>query len=125
MVPAVSHGDTQFLGVDFDFSNKVVFFTDFHLESVLMKSMDAPMSDESFVWSKWLYQPEGVAYDWTAQLLYVTDHKFGTITVVQPFKKQARIARDDLQQPRDIVVHPQKGSSHFCFYPGLRILLIL
>ena len=74
-----------------------------------MKSLDEPMTDDSFVWSRWFYQPEGLSYDWTSKLLYVTDYRYGTVTALNPFKKQARIQRANLNQPRSIAVHPAKG----------------
>ena len=109
MVPAVMAENSKFLAVDFDFNTRTVFSTEFYLESVMAKGVNEPLSDGSFAWSKWLYQAEGLSYDWTAHLLYVTDYKLGTFLVVQPFLKQARAIRKDLKNPRSIVVHPGKG----------------
>ena len=109
MVAAKLDTTSHFLAVDFDYESRSVFFTDFNVETVFMKSVDGPLTDESFIWSKWLYQPEGISYDWTAKLLYIVDYKFGTLIAVQPFKKEARALRKDLKNPRSIAVHPGKG----------------
>ena len=52
MVPAVSHGQSLFFGLDFDYQERVVFFTEFVMESVSKSLIEIWIFSlvESYLW---------------------------------------------------------------------------
>ncbi|CAF4205785.1 unnamed protein product, partial [Rotaria sp. Silwood2] len=113
------------VGIDFDYRDKKIFYTDLRLQDIFSFDMNDPNPHarqlvQSNVTGR--SQPVGISYDWVSDRLYWTDERYGRIISARNNgSERLIIARNS--QPRAIAVHPCKGLlfwSTVGIYPSIR-----
>ncbi|CAM4944086.1 unnamed protein product [Rotaria socialis] len=99
------------VGIDFDYRDKKIFYTDLRAQDVFSFDMDDtnPQSRvlvQSNVTGR--SQPVGISYDWVSDRLYWTDERYGRI-ISSRINGSEKLIIASSSQPRAIVVHPCKG----------------
>ncbi|XP_061175466.1 very low-density lipoprotein receptor-like isoform X1 [Saccostrea echinata] len=105
------------VAVDYDYYNKVVYWSD----NVEEKIMKANMSEKGEtngtgipVISRGVKTPDGIAVDWIYHNLYWTDTGYNTIEVASVDGSIRKILVDkDLDEPRSIALDPENGWMYF------------
>ncbi|CAF0957368.1 unnamed protein product [Adineta ricciae] len=113
------------VGIDFDYRDKQIFYTDIQIQDIFSFNMDDPNPTarklvQSNVTGR--SQPVGIAYDWVSDRLYWTDETYGRIISARHNGSEKVIIAASLR-PRAIVVHPCKGLlfwSDIGSYPSIR-----
>ncbi|CAF1581398.1 unnamed protein product, partial [Rotaria sordida] len=113
------------VGVDFDYRDRKIFYTDYVLQDIFSFDMDDPNPNarqliQTNVTGR--SQPIGIAYDWVSDRLYWTDERYGRIISARNNGSE-RLVIAGSSRPRGIVVHPCKGLlfwSDVGYYPSIR-----
>lgn len=100
---------TNVVGVDFDYEDKVLLFTQIRPWARIAKVPSAePSSDKVKQIINRGINPEGIAYDWTQKKIYWTDSSNNSIYAMNMDGSDlVMIAR--VERPRAIVVDPCNG----------------
>ncbi|CAF3898744.1 unnamed protein product [Rotaria sp. Silwood2] len=113
------------VGIDFDYRDKKIFYTDLRLQDIFSFDMNDPNPHarqlvQSNVTGR--SQPVGISYDWVSDRLYWTDERYGRIISARNNGSERLIIAGS-SQPRAIAVHPCKGLlfwSTVGIYPSIR-----
>ena len=100
---------TNVVGVDFDYKESRLYFTQIH-PSPKIASMDARNPSNggiNDILTKGI-NPEGIAFDWVHKKIYWSDSKNRTIYSMNTNGNNI-VAITNVQRPRAIAVHPCKG----------------
>ncbi|RWS26517.1 low-density lipoprotein receptor-related protein 2-like protein, partial [Leptotrombidium deliense] len=102
---------TNVVGLDFDYENRKMFFTQIRPDgSISWLNIDKP-SEINVVLKKGI-NPEGIAYDWTSKKIYWTDSANRSIYAMNVDGSQiVMIAR--VERPRAILLDPCEGYLYF------------
>ncbi|KAF7489353.1 hypothetical protein SSS_07649 [Sarcoptes scabiei] len=103
---------TNVVGLDFDFANKKIFFTQIRPDGGISSYQIKPTDDINHpILSKGI-NPEGIAFDWTNRKIYWTDSANRSIYSMNEDGSQiVMIAR--VERPRAIVLDPCEGYIYF------------
>ncbi|XP_070148921.1 low-density lipoprotein receptor-related protein 2 [Polyergus mexicanus] len=104
---------TNVVGVDFDYEDKKLLFTQIRpWAKIAWISSDQPSSSDLHTLISKGINPEGISYDWTQKKVYWTDSSNNSIYAMDlDGSNLVMIARVD--RPRAIVVDPCNGSLYF------------
>ncbi|CAF0886571.1 unnamed protein product [Adineta steineri] len=113
------------VGIDFDYRDKKIFYTDLGPQDIFSFDMDDPNPHarqlvQSNVTGR--SRPVGIAYDWVSDRLYWTDETYGRIISAKQNGSERLIVAAS-SRPRAIAVHPCKGLlfwSDTGVYPSIR-----
>nr|XP_006819692.1 PREDICTED: low-density lipoprotein receptor-related protein 4-like [Saccoglossus kowalevskii] len=96
--------------LDYDYEEETVFWTDAHTKTVYKTVMQSGNLMNIAVYSGTSSQAEGLAVDWISKKLYWTDALYNWIMVSDYSGTYVKpLLLHDLDRPRGIVVHPNKG----------------
>ena len=103
---------TNVVGLDFDYANKKIFFTQISPDGTISSyRIDRKDDPHNIILSKGII-PEGIAYDWTNKKIYWTDSRNRSIYSMNEDGSQiVMIVR--VERPRAIVIDPCEG---FLYY---------
>lgn len=100
------------IALDFDYQEKIVFWTDVSSQKIQSARLSANKTEVRNVITLGLKRPEGLAVDWITKKLYWTDSGFKTSRIeVANFDGSFRkvLFWRNLDQPREIAVDPRSG----------------
>lgn len=105
------------IAVDYDYYNKLVYWSDSHEEKIMKVKMNVKGEVNGTavpVISTGLKTPDGIAVDWIYHNIYWTDTGYNTIEVASEDGSMKKILVDkDLDEPRSIAVDPRNGWLYF------------
>ncbi|XP_069124568.1 very low-density lipoprotein receptor-like isoform X1 [Argopecten irradians] len=111
----ISHSGTQhaMVGVDYDYDDDLVFWTDNSQSSIFCArflNASSSVTDERVVQDSNIDIPDGIAVDWVNNLIYWTDTGRNEISVSNYNATMRKVlVSEDLDEPRAIVVNPFTG----------------
>ncbi|XP_060074806.1 low-density lipoprotein receptor-related protein 8-like isoform X2 [Ylistrum balloti] len=101
------------IGVDFDYEENYVFWTDNKRSGIFVASFQntsGSITDERAVLSDGIITADGMAVDWVNNLIYWTDTGRDEISVTNYNGTMKKVLfRDNLDEPRGIIVDPLTG----------------
>ncbi|KAK3090046.1 hypothetical protein FSP39_008801 [Pinctada imbricata] len=100
------------ISVDYDYKNKMVYWSDVALEAVYRAPIDAngTAGKSEKILSDNMQTPDGIAVDWMYGNIYWTDTGFNRIEVSkQDGTMRKTLLNSDLDEPRAIAVDPNEG----------------
>lgn len=102
------NGLSKAIGLDFDFADDQVFFSDWFERKVSMISMNN-LSVKTIVSTNATRGfPDGISYDWVSNTIYWADKQFRQIRALS-ITTNMTYSVVSTQEPRSVVVHPCKG----------------
>ncbi|XP_028393318.1 low-density lipoprotein receptor-related protein 2-like [Dendronephthya gigantea] len=110
MIPIV--GLRNAIGVDFDFRENRVYWSDVTDNSISKISIDGTRYEKIIKPHSGLSSPDGIAVDWVAKNIYWTDSVANVIAVARSdgrFHKTLLYKAEHTHQPRGIALYPRKG----------------
>ena len=100
------------VGVDFDYARRRIFYTQIRPDATIAYFDVATPQAASTVLLNRHINPEGVAYDWTAQKIYWTDSANRSIYAMDVAGSNiVQIVR--VERPRALILHPCAGQMYF------------
>lgn len=96
--------------VDYVFRTGTIFWSDVMTQKIYKAPLDEGHKKEVVIDDHVIVTADGIACDWIYSRLYWTDTGTNSI-MTSDFdgKLVARVIKDDLEEPRAIAVHPEKG----------------
>lgn len=102
-------GLTNVVGIDFDYKNKQLVYTQIRPDTKIAKvSSESPSKDDVTTIIDDGINPEGVAYDWTSKKIYWTDSANNSIYAMDADGKSI-VMIIQVERPRAIVLDPCRG----------------
>ncbi|KAK4327934.1 hypothetical protein Pmani_001624 [Petrolisthes manimaculis] len=104
---------TNVVGIDFDYTNKDLIFTQIRPDTKIAKvSSSNPTKEKMEIILAQGINPEGIAYDWTSKKIYWTDSANNSIYSMN--SDGSHIVRIiQVERPRAIVLDPCRGHMYF------------
>ncbi|KAK4315792.1 hypothetical protein Pmani_013000 [Petrolisthes manimaculis] len=104
---------TNVVGIDFDYTNKDLIFTQIRPDTKIAKvSSSNPTKEKMEIIVDQGINPEGIAYDWTSKKIYWTDSANNSIYFMN--SDGSHIVRIiQVERPRAIVLDPCRGHMYF------------
>lgn len=100
---------TNVVGIDFDYKNKHLLFTQIRPNTKIAKiPSTSPSKDDITTILDERINPEGIAYDWTSQKIYWTDSANSSIYAMNADGSHI-VMIIQVERPRAIVLDPCRG----------------
>ncbi|KAK6181258.1 hypothetical protein SNE40_009150 [Patella caerulea] len=96
-------------GIDFNYRGKMIFWTDLYTRDVYSLKADGGDQEQKVILEGGLGSPEGLAYDWIHNNLYVSDWELHKVFVINPATGARKTLLIDVHHVRDIEVDPRTG----------------
>jgi DNA-binding beta-propeller fold protein YncE len=103
------------IGLDFDYNDKKVYYTDVALEQIMVADIiENKVNNRSSILIKnSINTPDGLALDWIHKNLYWTDTGLDTIELLSLSGNYRKtLFNTDLDEPRAIVVDPRENQGY-------------
>ncbi|XP_055958360.1 low-density lipoprotein receptor-related protein 4-like [Patella vulgata] len=94
-------------GIDFNYRGNMIYWTDVYAKKVY--SLKAGDEEQEVILEGGLGSPEGLAYDWIHNNLYVSDWELHKIMVINPETGVRKTLLTDVHRVRDLEVDPRTG----------------
>lgn len=108
---AVQHVDSV-IGLDVDVKNGIIYWAD-SIKNAIMKTALRPNGDMLWtktVTSKYVFTPQGLAFDWVTNKIYWIDRYLKKIEVIDSDGTyRCTLVSTKLYKPRSIALHPKSG----------------
>ncbi|KAI6241467.1 EGF-like domain-containing protein [Aphelenchoides fujianensis] len=116
-IELVARGFENVVSMDVDIHDKKIYLMDagkLHLYRIGLENLGAPIADYETIIRHNVFGTEGIAVDWVGRKLYLLNRQDRSLRVCELDGRFCRtLIRDRIQQPKAIVVHPQKGYLYF------------
>ncbi|KAK4308448.1 hypothetical protein Pmani_019855 [Petrolisthes manimaculis] len=104
---------TNVVGIDFDYTNKDLIFTQIRPDTKIAKvSSSNPTKEKMEIILEQGINPEGIAYDWTSKKIYWTDSANNSIYSMNSDGSHI-VMIIQVERPRAIVLDPCRGHMYF------------
>ncbi|KAK6194555.1 hypothetical protein SNE40_000172 [Patella caerulea] len=95
--------------MDFNYKRNRIYWTDLGVSKVYSLKADGGDLDQKVILEGDLGAPEGLAYDWIHNNLYVCDFRKHKIMVINPDTGAKKTLLPDVYEARDVEVDPKNG----------------
>ncbi|XP_050388737.1 low-density lipoprotein receptor 2 [Patella vulgata] len=95
--------------IEFNYKQKLIYWTDLFERKVFSINGDGERLVQTTVLQGGMKSPEGLAYDWIHDNLYVSDWQLHKILVVNPQTGAKKTLLTNVSEVRDIEVDPENG----------------
>ncbi|KAI6192728.1 EGF-like domain-containing protein [Aphelenchoides besseyi] len=113
----VARGFENVVSMDVDVHDNKIYIMDagkLRLYRIGIDNIGAPIADYETIVRHNVFGTEGIAVDWVARKLYMLNRQDRSLRVCELDGRYCRtLIRDRIQQPKAIVIHPQKGYLYF------------
>ncbi|XP_077869877.1 low-density lipoprotein receptor-related protein 2-like [Saccoglossus kowalevskii] len=99
--------------LDFDYQEKLLFYTEIFTSSVRYRALDDPSSDPVIVTDEDVNMLSGIAFDWVNKKIYVTDLLSSIIFAINMDGTDRMTIINNANNPRGIIVDPCKGQIYW------------
>ncbi|XP_050398016.1 low-density lipoprotein receptor-related protein 4 [Patella vulgata] len=108
-IALMSSGRGASSAIDFNYNGKLIYWTDIAAHKVYSVKVDGGDEEQKVVLEGDLDKPEGLAYDWIHNHLYISDRMNDNILVINPDTGARKTLLSHVGYPRDIEVDPRTG----------------
>ncbi|XP_050389950.2 low-density lipoprotein receptor-related protein 4 isoform X2 [Patella vulgata] len=95
--------------IDFNYRGNMIYWTDIFINKVYSLKADGGDQEQKVILEDDLASPEGLAYDWIHNNLYVSDWRLHKILVINPETGARKTLLTDVHEVRDVEVDPKTG----------------
>lgn len=103
---------TSIIGLDVDVKNSIIYWSDSNKNAIMKSAITA---QGNLLWTrvvtdKYVFTPQGLAFDWVTNKIYWADRFSRKIEVIDTEgTNRYTIVDDNLRKPRSIALHPKSG----------------
>ncbi|KAK6174683.1 hypothetical protein SNE40_017914 [Patella caerulea] len=105
----MSRGRGASSAIDFNYNGDLIYWTDVAAHKVYSLRVGGGDQEQQVILGGDLDKPEGLAYDWIHNNLYISDRMQNNILVINPETGARKTLLTDIDYPRDIEVDPRTG----------------
>ncbi|XP_050389960.2 low-density lipoprotein receptor-related protein 4-like [Patella vulgata] len=95
--------------IDFNYRGNMIYWADYYVSKVYSLKADGGDQEQKVILGDGLDFPEGLAYDWIHNNLYVSDFRQHEIMVINPETGAKKTLITDVPDVRDVEVDPKTG----------------